>query len=98
MEENKGIWIWVFVAVGILLLFGSFGMGGYRMMGYGMGFGFIFMILFWAVVIWLVYALIKAAQGSGHEEENPHNILKRRYAKGELSKKQYEQMRRELGK
>ncbi len=34
MEENKNVWVWVLVAVALLLLFGSFGMGGYGMMGW----------------------------------------------------------------
>lgn len=96
MEENKNVWIWVFVAVA-LLLFGSFGMGGYGMMGFGMGFGFLFMILFWGVVIWLVYALVKAAQSNTQGKgEDAMEILKKRYATGEISKKEYEEMRKEL--
>ena len=95
MEENKNVWIWVFVVVTLLLLFGSFGMGGYGMMGFGMGFGFLFMLLFWGGLIWLVVTLINASQ-SGKKEEDPLNILKKRYASGEISKKQYEEMKKEL--
>ena len=99
MENNKDAWIWVFVAVVLLFLFGSFGMGGYGMMGFGMGFGFVFMILFWGVVIWLVYALIKTAQtNTQSKDEDATTIIKRRYAKGEISKKQYEEMRKELNR
>lgn len=97
MEENKNVWIWVFVAVALLLLFGSFGMGGYGMMGFGMGFGFLFMILFWGVVVWLVISLINAAQTS-KKDEDALTILKRRYASGEISKKQYEEMKKELNR
>ena len=79
MEENKNVWIWFFVVVALVLLFGSFGMGGYGMMGFGMGFGFIFMLLFWGVLIWLVVTLINAGQ-SGKKDEDPSNILKKRYA------------------
>lgn len=97
MEENKKAWIWIFVAVALLFLFGSFGMGGYGMMGFGMGFGFIFMLLFWGAVIWLVYALIKAAQSNSQSKgEDAMEILKKRYAKREISKKQYEKMKKEL--
>jgi len=45
-------------------------------------------LLFWGVLIWLVVTLINAAQ-SGKKEEDPSNILKKRYASGEISKKQY---------
>ncbi|MBS3074611.1 SHOCT domain-containing protein [Candidatus Pacearchaeota archaeon] len=95
MEENKNVWVLVLVAVAVLLLFGSFGMGSYGMMGFGMGFGFLFMLLFWGVLIWLVVTLINAAQ-SGKKEEDSLNILKKRYASGEIKKKQYEEMKKEL--
>ncbi|KHO49325.1 MAG: hypothetical protein QT04_C0060G0018 [archaeon GW2011_AR11] len=99
MEENKNVWVWVLVAVALLFLFGSFGMGGYGMMGFGMGFGVLFMILFWGAVIWLVYSLIKAAQTNAQGKgESATAILKRRYAKGEISKKQYEEMWKELSR
>lgn len=95
MEQDKNVWIWVLVVVAVLLLFGNFGMGGYGMMGFGMGFGFLFMLLFLGVIIWLVITLINAAQSS-KKEEDPLTILKKRYASGEISKKQYEEMRKEL--
>ena len=91
MEENKNVWIWVFVVVALLLLFSSFGMGGYGMMG----FGFLFMLLFWGALIWLVITLINATQ-SGKKEEDPLNILKKRYALGEITKKQFEKMKKEI--
>ena len=95
MEENKNLLVWILAAVALLLLFGSFGMGGYGMMGFGMGFGFLFMLLFWGVLIWLVVTLINAGQ-SGKKEEDPSNILKKRYASGEISKKQYAEMKKEI--
>ncbi len=95
MKENKNVWVWIFVAVALLFLFGSFGMGGYGVVGFGMGFGFIFMLLFWGVLIWLVIALINAAQ-SRKEKDDPSTILKKRYASGEISKRQYEEMKKEL--
>ena len=97
MEQDKNIWIWVFAAVAMLLLFGSFGMGGYGMMGFGMGFGFLFMILFWGVVVWLVISLINAAQLS-KKEGDASTILKKRYASGEISKKQYEEIKKGLNR
>ena len=97
VKENHNVWIWVLVAVALLFLFSSFGMGGYGMMGFGMGFGFLFMILFWGLVIWLVYSLINAAQSDTQRKgEDSMVILKKRYAKGEISKTQYEEMRKEL--
>jgi len=99
MEQKQNMWIGVFVAIALLLLFGSFfGMGGYGMMGFGMGFGWIFMLLFWGMLVWLVYTLINASQSNTKQgrEEDALGILKKRYAKGEISKKEYEEMRKEL--
>jgi len=95
MEENKNIWIWIIVIAALLFLFGSFGMGGYGMMGFGVGYGFIFMLLFWGVLIWLVVTLINASQ-SGRKDEDPSAIIKKRYASGKISKRQYEEMKKEL--
>ncbi len=76
--------------------------GGEWGMGYGMGFGWIFMVLFWALVIFGIVVLAKwlfstggsgAFRGSG---KSALDILKERYAKGEISRDQYEQMRRDL--
>jgi putative membrane protein len=35
-------------------------------------------------------------QGTGREVESPLDILKRRYAQGEITKDEYEQMKRDL--
>ena len=96
MEKNKEMLIWIFVAVIIVLfLVGNFGMGGSGMMGFGMGFGFIFMLLFWGLIIWLIVTLINAGQSNKNELDSS-TILKRRYASGKITKKQYEEMKREL--
>jgi putative membrane protein len=67
--------------------------------GWGMGFGWIFMILFWALVILGVVALAKwlfFADGAGGAGKSALDILKARYARGEINREQYEQMRRDL--
>lgn len=74
------------------------------MTGYGMGFGWfgmIFMGLFWIVIIglsiWLLSKIFPqnhGAQSTGGE--TPLDILKRRYARGELSKEEYETIRHDL--
>jgi putative membrane protein len=70
------------------------------MMGLGLGmgvFGFLWMLLFWAglilLAIWLVGLLFPAAKT--HDQAEPGTaleILKRRYANGELTTEQYQQM------
>jgi len=96
MEKDKNTLIWIAIAVIVgLFLLGSLGMGGYGMMGFGMGFGFVFMMLFWGVIIWLIVTLVNTRQ-SDKDEQDSLSILKRRYASGEITKKQYEEMRKEL--
>jgi len=95
MEENKNIWIWILAAIALFFLSGSFGMGGYGMMGFGMGFGFIFMLLFWGLVIWLIVTLINASQSNKNGLDSL-TILKKRYASGEITKKEFESMKKEI--
>ena len=77
----------------VVLLFSGGGMMG----SFGMGFGVIIMVLFWGAIIWLVISLINA--GTKKSEETPESaltILKKRYAKGEITKEQYLEMEKEL--
>ncbi len=94
MEQNKNIWILLFVALALLFLFSGFGMSGYAMMG----FGWIFMLLFWGVLIWFVYTLVNAIHldSKQDKEEDAMEILKRRYAKGDIPRKEYEEIKEEL--
>ncbi len=67
--------------------------------GWGMGSGWIFMVLFWALVIlgivYIVQAVSRKAGQSG-AEETPLDILKKRYAKGEITKEEFERMKDDL--
>ena len=87
------------------------GGGGNPMMGYGgwnnmMGgwngfglLGWIPMLLFWVLLILGVVGLIRYLGGSGRrsdERRSPLDMLKERYAKGEIDKKEFEQMKKDL--
>jgi len=54
------------------------------------GLGYVFGVLFWAAVIWILYRLLLP------RKQRPEEILRARYARGNLTKRQYEKMRREL--
>ena len=83
---------------------------GYGMMGNG--WWDLLMILFWLLVlagivllvIWAVRQLSGTGHGTAHKEfpgqtpiEDPCEIVRMRYARGEITKEQYEEMCRTLG-
>ena len=99
MEKDKNTLVWIFIAVIVaLFLIGSFGIGGYGMMGFGMGFGLIFMLLFWGLIIWLIVTLVNYSQSNKKDDLDSLTILKKRYAKGEITGKEFESMKKKLGK
>ncbi|MCC4769983.1 SHOCT domain-containing protein [Methanosarcina sp. DH2] len=69
---------------------------GYGMMGYG---GMFFMLLFWILVIVVAYLLIKKLleQNKTHgEEKSALDIAKERYAKGEITEEEFEEIKKRL--
>ncbi len=78
----------------------GYGMMGPWMMG-GYGGMFLMPILWIAVVGLIIWAVVAAAQrggesGSTHSSESALETLKRRYARGEINKEEYEQKRKDL--
>jgi uncharacterized membrane protein len=70
---------------------------------YGMGwFGWIFMIVFWIAVIAGVAILVRWITSQGERSRGPGSqdtaidILKKRYAKGEITKEEYEQIKKDI--
>jgi putative membrane protein len=60
--------------------------------------GFLFMLVFWGAIIFLIVWAIRSfmAQGRGYHPGNGVSILNERYARGEVTREQYEQMKRDL--
>ncbi len=92
------------------LIFGAFSGGqhdNWGMMGPWMtgGFGWmwfmpIFFIIFWGLVIWGIVALVRGLGGSrgsdSSKADSALEVLKKRYAQGEIDKKEYEEKKHDL--
>ena len=72
-----------------------FGFGMMSYWPYG-GWMMLFWILFWVVIIYLIYKLVSNNTNWFAFEKNSLEILKKRYAKGEITKKQFDQMKKDL--
>jgi len=72
------------------------------MMGYGFNgfapFGMIFMLLWWGLIIAGIVALVKWISRSSDMARGTSalDILKERYAKGEIDKKEFDERRKDL--
>ncbi len=78
-------------------------MSGYGMTGgFGGGFGWVFMILFWVLIIVSILALVKwmgtssSASGRSGSDNKALDILKERYARGEIDEQEFQKRKHEL--
>ncbi len=72
------------------------------MMGGWWGFGLLWMLFWIALLVLVVVAIWRLLQGrpggaTDSREESPMEILKRRYAQGEINREEFEAKRRDLG-
>ncbi len=80
-------------------------MGSGMMGGWGMGFGGIFMMIFWVLVLvglvflikWLIQTTNRVKSDAGNSNR-ALEILKERYARGEIDIAEFETMKLELSK
>ena len=67
-------------------------------MGWWMVFGGFWFIIFWggliALIVWGVSKL--SGRGNSIPKHDPLDVVKERYAKGEISKKEFEQIKKDL--
>ena len=95
--------------VGFMPMMWMMGGGGNPMMGSGWGnmmggwggfgiLGWLSMLIFWVLLILGVVALIRylARSGQSSEDKTPLDILKERYAKGDIDKKEFEEKKKDL--
>ncbi len=63
-----------------------------------MGFGMLFMALFWVALIVGIVLVVKwlMGQGGASREDSALDILKKRYARGEINKQEFEERKRDL--
>lgn len=77
-------------------------MSGSGMMGGGMGIGMVLAMVFWLLlIVGVVFLLVWAVQKfvgstSGKVEESALDVLKKRYARGEIPREEYEEKKRDL--
>jgi len=85
--------------------YGNWHMGRWMMGDWGTGwFGMIFMILFWGLIIagivflikWLIQATGDRGQSGVNMGSNAMEILKERYARGEINRDEFESMKKDL--
>jgi putative membrane protein len=84
---NYGAWNWGIMGPRMMNFYGG---------GWYMG---IFMIIFWGLVIWGIVALIRYSsrtQQCNSQGNSALDILKKRYARGEINKQEYEDMKKDL--
>ncbi len=65
---------------------------------FGMGLGWIIWLVIIVAIVWVIFKF----KGDNREpfnknSESPMDILKNRYAKGEISKEEFERMKKEIG-
>ncbi len=57
-------------------------------------------VAFWVAVALFIVWLVRTIKKSGHEtggQQSPLDIAKSRYARGEITKEQFEQLKKDLG-
>lgn len=65
--------------------------------GWGMGWGWLLGLIILILLIWLVMRVVDPGRRSvGSEKRSAMDILKERYASGEIDKKEYEDKKRDL--
>ena len=103
---KKMLLFYIQMVLGTQLLFGCTQwsgrpyMGWNHMMGYG-GYGGVFMWLIFIIIVGIViYFVFERSKGTGNLNgqfrETPIDILKKRYARGEISKEEFDRLKKDI--
>lgn len=66
-------------------------------MGFGMGWGWIIGLIVLGLIVWLVVRSTGQTNAiSGEKEETALDVLKKRYARGEINKEEFEEKKKDL--
>lgn len=76
-------------------------MDGMGTFGWGMGFGWIFMLIFWALIVIGLITVVQWIFSNKPEshisvEKSALQILEERYARGEIEREEFEQKKKDL--
>lgn len=64
-----------------------------------LGLGWVFQVVFWGLIILAVVSLVRKHNNDAYyKKKSPLDVLKERYASGEIGKEQFEQMKNDLEK
>ena len=64
--------------------------------GWWMVLGSAWFVVFWGLIIWGVVSLTSSRKVVGPEAPGALDIVKGRYARGEISREEFEQLRKDL--
>ena len=70
--------------------------GVHEGMGWWMLLGGVWMVLFWAILIGAIAWIVSRLARSGDANRNPLEIVKERYARGDISAEEFERIRGNL--
>lgn len=65
--------------------------------GHMFGVGGGFMWLFWLIlIVALIWVIMAGINGGGRQNKSPLELAQERYAKGEISREEFEQIRKDI--
>lgn len=70
--------------------------GEHQGMGWWMLLGSIWFVVFWGILIWFVFQLVDRRVAHRHTEDKALEVLRQRYARGEITREQFEEMQDHL--